>query len=315
MLGVTGAAVILSALAVPAGASAATITVLIPSTQFDPFRATAVAGDVVRWHNTSPERHVALARDRTFSSGYIEPGGEFRSAPFERPGSYDYYCTLHPDMTGELDVFAAVMSAPDAEVGPGAAVELTGRVRAGTASVVIERVRDSAAEPVANVTPAADGTFTATVTPTETSSYRATVASGSSPAVEIRVAAGATPAPAPSPAPAGSPTPVPTQPVAAQPPAVKPATQRPRLAVKVTRSRRQVRMRVTVTAVQPADHVAVLEIYSKERFRWRAARRSRVNASGVSHLRVRAGARRRARIALIDRSSGARLAVTRTFQL
>lgn len=326
----TGTVFVLSALApagVPASASAVTVTVTIPSMQFDPFRATAVAGDVVRWHNTSRQRHVALARDGTFSSGYIEPGGEYRSGPLERPGSYDYFCTLHPDMSGELDVFAAVLSAQSATVAPGAAVELAGRVPAGTASVVIERVRDSAAEPVSTVTPAADGTFSASVTPTETSSYRALVPSGSSPAVEIRVAAGTlpapaptptptpTPAPTPSPAPAGSPAPEQTQPVAARPPVVTPVAPPPRLALKVSRSRRQVRMRVAVTPIQPRDRVAVLEVYSRERFRWRAARRSRLDASGVARFRLRARPQRRARIVVIDRSSRTRLAVTRVFRL
>ncbi len=307
----------------PAGASAATVTIDIPSTQFNPFRATAVSGDVVRWQNTSVESHVALARNGAFASGEIKRGEEYRSGPIDGPALYEYFCTLHPDMTGEIDVVAALLEAPVSTVAPGSAFELRGRVRGGTSSVTIERLRGEATERVATVTPAADGTFTATVTATETSSYRAVVPTGASAPVEARVSASDTPAPSPTPsatpAPSPAPTPVVTAPGpvpgAVAPTPAAPTPSRPRMTLTVVRGRRSNELRVRVQGGSERRVLAVLEYYERERFAWRAARRSRPDASARVRFRVAASVRRRARVALVRRSDGVRLAVTRPVRL
>jgi plastocyanin len=38
-----------------------------------------------------------------FDSGLIKPGGTF-SFKFTTAGTYDYYCTLHPEMAGQVVV-------------------------------------------------------------------------------------------------------------------------------------------------------------------------------------------------------------------
>ncbi len=310
-------------MAVPAGASAATVTIDIPSTVFNPFRATAVEGDIARWTNTSDESHVALARNGAFGSGEIRRGEEYRSPPIDGPAFYEYFCTLHVDMTGELDVVAAILGAPVSTVAPGSAFELRGRVRAGTGSAAIERLRDGTTQTVTTVTPAADGTFTATVTSTETASYRAVAPAGASAPVEVRVSASDAPGSSPSPSatPASSPAadPVVTEP-APIPPAVQPdpaavTSPKPRMTLTVVRGRRFDELRVRIRGGSERRVMAVLEYYAKERFTWRSVRRSRPDASGRVRFRVAASVRRRARVALVRRSDGERLAVTRSVRL
>jgi plastocyanin/sugar lactone lactonase YvrE len=72
------------------------------------------AGDVVTWVNEDlaiPHNVVAGAPgDPTsggaFASEYLQPGEAF-SFIFEQPGTYDYFCSLHPNMRGSVVVTEA----------------------------------------------------------------------------------------------------------------------------------------------------------------------------------------------------------------
>jgi plastocyanin len=73
--------------------------------QFQPAELTIVAGTTVVWTNEDGFAHTITAGTRGNPSGLfdkeVEAGGEF-SFTFEDPGTYEYYCGLHPGMDGTI---------------------------------------------------------------------------------------------------------------------------------------------------------------------------------------------------------------------
>lgn len=69
----------------------------------DPIRVRV--GQSVIWTNRDSDPHDVTALNGTFDSGPIPAGGTFRWIP-QRPGTYRYMCTLHPDMHGVIIVHA-----------------------------------------------------------------------------------------------------------------------------------------------------------------------------------------------------------------
>jgi uncharacterized surface protein with fasciclin (FAS1) repeats len=70
---------------------------------FDPETTMVMAGETVSWTNMDDEAHTVTAEDGTFDSGEIETGESFNYT-FEETGTFDYYCTIHPEMTGSVIV-------------------------------------------------------------------------------------------------------------------------------------------------------------------------------------------------------------------
>ena len=87
----------------PAGASAATQPVDVLFATFSPTRLDVLPGETVEWSNLSERRHTVTADDGSFDSGDIFNGDRF-SHTFTAVGAYEYHCTVHPGMTGEVDV-------------------------------------------------------------------------------------------------------------------------------------------------------------------------------------------------------------------
>ena len=101
-------------------ARAATQTVTISDFAFSPATVTVTAGDTVTWTNTDPVVHTATSTSGAFDSGDIAQGDTF-SFTFTTPGTYDYFCTPHPTMTGRIVVQAAapaVTAVPSPAGGP-----------------------------------------------------------------------------------------------------------------------------------------------------------------------------------------------------
>ena len=62
------------------------------------------AGDTVTWINEDPNLlHTVTARDDSFGSGFLGDGQRY-TVRFNRPGTYRYFCDIHPSMVGEVDV-------------------------------------------------------------------------------------------------------------------------------------------------------------------------------------------------------------------
>ncbi len=75
---------------------------------FVPFQAEIYSGEPIVWSNEDTAVHTVTsglpaAPNTTFDSGMINPGDKFQFV-FTEPGDYDYYCMLHPWMTGKVVV-------------------------------------------------------------------------------------------------------------------------------------------------------------------------------------------------------------------
>ena len=94
-----------SAVPVPA-ASAVPIMefpVAIVDMVYDPAGLEVPAGSTVRWRNDDAVVHTVTARDGSFNSGVLKTGDEF-SQTFDEPGTYDYFCAIHPLQGGQVVV-------------------------------------------------------------------------------------------------------------------------------------------------------------------------------------------------------------------
>ena len=79
--------------------------VVIDNFAFGPRALTVAAGTRVTFVNRDDVPHTATstATPRAFSSGTLDTDGRF-SHVFTTPGTYEYFCALHPRMTGTIIV-------------------------------------------------------------------------------------------------------------------------------------------------------------------------------------------------------------------
>jgi plastocyanin len=232
-------------LAVPAAARADVASVAIPGKLFSPAQVTVVAGDSVSWRNADLSNHDVKAVDGGFDSG---PLGRFSAyaTPFTAVGVHPFFCTIHPFMTGSVNVVAATLEAPAAPVFGGEAVELMGRAPAGTDAVALERQDPSGAWVAAGTAMTmADGHFHATVRPEATAAYRARTSAGESPPVTVTV------------------------------------SSQVELDVSVTRHA----LRVRTTPARPGLLVTV-QRWARWRFDWRVAGRAKLDARGRAEIKL-----------------------------
>ncbi|MDQ3895898.1 MAG: cupredoxin domain-containing protein [Actinomycetota bacterium] len=72
-----------------------TTSVTIKNIAFQPVRVEVAAGQTVTWRfEDSATPHTVTAADGSFDSG-TKTSGRF-SHRFDKPGTYDYTCTIHP---------------------------------------------------------------------------------------------------------------------------------------------------------------------------------------------------------------------------
>ena len=84
-------------------ASANPNEIVIANFSFEPATLIVKAGTTVTWVNHDDEPHTATATDKRFNSKTLDNGDRF-SQEFNAPGVYNYYCALHPKMTGKIIV-------------------------------------------------------------------------------------------------------------------------------------------------------------------------------------------------------------------
>lgn len=77
---------------------------------YDPNPAEVKVGQPVTWTNDDTQIHTATSGSvgaadsgSVFDSGILTPGASFEFT-FDQSGEYDYYCTLHPQMFGQVVV-------------------------------------------------------------------------------------------------------------------------------------------------------------------------------------------------------------------
>jgi plastocyanin len=97
------AAPVLLAIGIAAGA-AEPDTVTIKDFAFSPTPLTVKAGTKVTWDNTDEEPHTVVSVDgQTFKSPALDTDDKF-SFTFNTPGTYKYFCSVHPRMVGTVVV-------------------------------------------------------------------------------------------------------------------------------------------------------------------------------------------------------------------
>ncbi len=76
-----------------------------PTITFEPqvVKVKINVNNTVVWVNDDNVIHAVVARDGSFNFPTVNPGQSV-SFTFTRPGRYDYYCNLHPWMTGTVIV-------------------------------------------------------------------------------------------------------------------------------------------------------------------------------------------------------------------
>ena len=60
-------------------------------------------GDTIEWTNLDTAPHTATAVNKAFDTDRLEKG-DAHSITFDKPGTYSYYCTIHPYMKGTVTV-------------------------------------------------------------------------------------------------------------------------------------------------------------------------------------------------------------------
>lgn len=80
--------------------------VVMQNIQFSPANISVKEGQTVTWSNNESVGHDVTADDGSFKSGAA--GGLMQGDSFEhkftKPGTYSYKCTIHPNMTGKVEV-------------------------------------------------------------------------------------------------------------------------------------------------------------------------------------------------------------------
>jgi plastocyanin len=92
-----------------APAAAADIEVKIDNFTFNPARITVKAGTTVTWDNEDDIPHAVAASTKLFKSKVLDTADKF-SFTFTTPGVFEYFCSLHPHMTGTIAVEATTGS-------------------------------------------------------------------------------------------------------------------------------------------------------------------------------------------------------------
>ena len=96
----------LAALVLWAGAARAQAAqVSIDNFTFAPAELTVPPGTTVTWTNADDIPHTVVAADRSFRSKPLDTNDHF-AFTFGAPGTYAYFCSLHPHMTGRIIVKA-----------------------------------------------------------------------------------------------------------------------------------------------------------------------------------------------------------------
>jgi amicyanin len=77
--------------------------VKIDNFSFEPQTLTVPAGTTVTWTNQDDIPHTAVSTEGVFKSKVMDTDEKF-SYTFTKAGTYPYYCTIHPKMTGKVVV-------------------------------------------------------------------------------------------------------------------------------------------------------------------------------------------------------------------
>ena len=95
----------LTATSIPVSQSTASVsanTIRIKNFAFNPANITVKVGSTVRWVNQDSVPHRIMFTDGTYSQ--VLAAMDSWSRKIDLAGTYDYVCTIHPDMHGTVSV-------------------------------------------------------------------------------------------------------------------------------------------------------------------------------------------------------------------
>src|SRR6476646_5049060 len=92
--------------AAPSGEAVRSAKVEIVDFAYAPATVTIQAGGKVTWLNQDSDEHTATLDDGSFSTGPLAEG-KLKYESFKAPGTFTYFCEIHPDMKGTVVVVEA----------------------------------------------------------------------------------------------------------------------------------------------------------------------------------------------------------------
>jgi plastocyanin len=87
----------------PRASDAASYTIAIKDFMFTPRNLVIPVGSKVTWTNKDEEPHKVAEVNSSFTSQPLDTDEGF-TYEFKTPGKYEYFCTVHPRMTGTIIV-------------------------------------------------------------------------------------------------------------------------------------------------------------------------------------------------------------------
>jgi plastocyanin len=86
------------------GSASGTGHMTISGFRFEPTELTVTPGTVVTWTNEDSAPHTATARDGSFDTDRLNSGDVSSQVKFDKAGTFEYYCEVHPWMVGRIVV-------------------------------------------------------------------------------------------------------------------------------------------------------------------------------------------------------------------
>jgi plastocyanin len=77
--------------------------VKIDNFAFEPASLTIAKGTTVEWTNGDDVPHTVVEKKTRFKSKALDTDDRYRHT-FNEPGSFAYFCSIHPHMVGEIHV-------------------------------------------------------------------------------------------------------------------------------------------------------------------------------------------------------------------
>jgi plastocyanin len=102
-LGLAGSDAGASRVIASAQQKAETVDVKIDNFVFGPQELTVAVGTTVTWTNRDDIPHTVVSTDKLFKSKVLDTDEKF-SFTFDKAGTFPYFCSIHPKMTGKVVV-------------------------------------------------------------------------------------------------------------------------------------------------------------------------------------------------------------------
>jgi plastocyanin len=77
--------------------------IVLKDFHFSPMSLTVSAGATVIWKNLDGEPHTVVSVEGLFRSGGLDQNDSF-TFKFDKPGTYKFLCSIHPQMLGTIVV-------------------------------------------------------------------------------------------------------------------------------------------------------------------------------------------------------------------